>query len=101
MCGRGIGCKGGERRNDDRVVNESVVWIVCGRQDSGDEAFGLITSDDRDLKCGSVLRNAFVVLEHLSPMAVSLTKADIHKHQPRWGLTPIRSDTQTRLSCPR
>jgi hypothetical protein len=34
MCDRGIECKGGERRNDDdRVVNESVVWIVRERQE--------------------------------------------------------------------
>jgi hypothetical protein len=33
MCDRGIECKGGERGNDDRVVNESVVWIVRERQE--------------------------------------------------------------------
>jgi hypothetical protein len=65
--------------------------FVVGKN-SGDEAFGLITSDDRDFEKGwSVFDKRFAVLGNvLSPNGCSLTKAEMNKI----GLTPIRSDTR-------
>ena len=67
-------------------MNESVVWIVG--KNSGDKAFGLITSDDRDFEKGWSVFDKH--LQYLGTSLTSLTKAEINKI----GLTPIRSDTR-------
>ena len=57
-------------------MNESVVWIVG--KNSGDKAFGLITSDDRDFEKGlvSILTNGFVLGKSLTSLTKGRNKQD-------------------------